>query len=107
MTTIVPAIGTTCLGIVIGWLVRYFIRRFKKFSPSILSSVITIILGGAALKFLSVDKSTLWFYPIGLLIGFVVYQVIVMFLFPRSGGGSGSAAKPPGNPFSDNDPRCY
>lgn len=74
----IPAIGATALGIVVGWLVRYFIRRFTTWTPSILGSVITITLGGAAIKFLDNDKTVLWFYPIGLLIGFVIYQIIVM-----------------------------
>ena len=73
----VPAIGATSLGVVIGWLVRYFIRRFDTFGPTILGSVISIALGGAVLKFLEADKSVWWFYPIGLLVGFIIYQIIV------------------------------
>jgi hypothetical protein len=85
MQNVVPPIGATSLGIVIGWLVRYFIRRFKTFTPSVLSSVLSIVLGGAAIKFLAADKTVWWFYPIGLLIGFIVYQVIVMVLLrPRT-----------------------
>jgi hypothetical protein len=76
MPIVIPAIGATSLGIVIGWLVRFFIWRFKTFSPSVLSSVISILLGGAVTKFLSHDENVWWFYPIGLLIGFVVYQII-------------------------------
>jgi uncharacterized membrane protein YfcA len=73
---IIPALGATALGITIGWLVRYFIRRFDKFGPMALGSVVSIILGGAVIKFLEADKSVWWFYPIGLLLGFVIYQII-------------------------------
>jgi hypothetical protein len=72
----VSEIGSTSLGVVIGFLVRYFIRRFNSFSASVLSSVITIILGGAVIKFIEADKTVWWFYPIGLLLGFVAYQII-------------------------------
>ena len=84
MTFNVPAIGSTSLGIVIGWLVRYFLFRFKKFDRNVLSSVVTILLGGVVLKFLSTDKSVIWFYPIGLLIGFVVYTVTAVIAIRKS-----------------------
>ena len=73
---VIPAVGATCLGIVIGWLVRYFIRRFETFNPQILGSVVSILLGGAVVRFLEADKTVWWFYPIGLLLGFIVYSVI-------------------------------
>src|SRR5437763_16976236 len=99
LMNIVPAIGAASLGIVIGWLVRYFIRRFDRFGPAVLCSVISIMLGGAVIKFLEADKSTWWFYHICLLLGFVIYQIIVAVY------ASGTA--PTGVPrFSDrNDPR--
>jgi hypothetical protein len=80
----IVSIGVTCLGVVIGWLVRYFIRRFKTFGPGALSSVVSILLGGTVAKFLTVDKTTIWFYPVGLLVGFVAYQVIGMILLRGS-----------------------
>jgi hypothetical protein len=90
------ATGATCLGAVIGWLVRYFIRRFDRFGPAALGSVISIILGGAAVKFLEADRSVWWFYPIGLFVGFVIYQLIVSF-DGRGGGGGGQSGG--GNPL--------
>src|SRR4051812_13252283 len=78
MPNVIPAIGATCLGIVVGWLVRYFIRRFDKFTPSVFGSLISILLGSAVMKVLTADKMTWWFYPIGLLLGFIAYQVIAM-----------------------------
>lgn len=104
MPHIVVPIGVTCLGVVVGWLVRYFIRRFKKFAPGVLSSLLSIILGGAVLKFLAVDNVTIWYYPIGLLAGFVAYQVIVMYLL-RDTGSSGGAKGSLADRFRPDEPR--
>lgn len=76
MSITVPELGSASLGIVMGWLVRYFIRRFEKFSPAAFSSVVSILVGGVVVKFLGTEQNILWFYPIGLLIGFVIYHVI-------------------------------
>ena len=97
MAHIVVPVGVTCLGIVVGWLVRYFIRRFKSFGVGGLGSLLSIVVGGAVLKFLSVDNVTIWYYPIGLFVGFVIYQVIVMFLIHGDGthsGGGNSSSEP-------------
>jgi len=77
MQSIIPAIGSTSLGIVVGFLVRYFIRRFSKCTPAALGSIISIAVGVTAVKFLAETPTVWWFYPIGLLIGFALY-----FIFP-------------------------
>jgi hypothetical protein len=107
MLQYVPAIGSTCLGVVVGFLVRFFIRRFDSFGATALGSVITIILGGAVIKFLETDKSVWWFYPIGLLVGFIAYQIIVMVIMkPKNGGGGGGGPTFPNFPsLPKDDPR--
>jgi hypothetical protein len=65
--------GTTCLGIFIGYLAMYFVRRFTTFSPQVFGSLLSVVVGGAVLKFLGADRDAWWFYPIGLLIGLVLY----------------------------------
>jgi hypothetical protein len=114
MTFNLPAIGGTSLGIVVGWLVRYFIRRFSTFGPAVLSSVLMMVFGGAVIKFLGEDKNAWWFYPIGLLIGFTIYQIIVMVLLRNKRtrrGGLDEAAFEVGpsetrkGALSDNEPR--
>lgn len=95
----VAATGATCLGIVIGWLVRYFIRRFNAFNPQVLGSVVSILAGGVVVKFLEADKTVWWFYPIGLFIGFVLYTAVAVILakkFPDEGVVFGR--KPPEGP---------
>ena len=73
---IIAQIGATCLGILIGYLVGFFIRRFKTFTPVTLSSVVSIILGVVVIRFLEVELSVWWFYPIGLLIGFIAQTIV-------------------------------
>jgi len=98
----VPAIGATSLGVVVGWLVRYFVPRFETFNAAILTSVISIGLGGVVIKFLENDKTVLWYYPIGLLIAFVAYQIIAMITVrqERRDGDKGPLPK-----FDPHDPR--
>ena len=92
----IPAVGATSLGVVIGWLVRYFIRRFTKFTPMVFGSLVSIVLGGATIKFLDADKTVWWFYPIGLLIGFVLYHFgsIISDFFSSPPGSGGNVPKP-------------
>jgi hypothetical protein len=70
---VVPIVGCISLGIVIGWLTRYFIYRFKEFNSQILSSVVMLLVGGTVVRFLEEDATIWWYYPIGLLAGFIIY----------------------------------
>jgi hypothetical protein len=77
-TLIVQSIGSTCLGIVMGWLVRYFLFRYEKFNPKILGATVSILLGGVVIKFIgnSSQEIVFWFYPIGVFLGFIAYTII-------------------------------
>ena len=70
--------GALCLGIVIGWLVRYFLNRLREYTVQSLASIVTILVGGTITKFLDSDPFSLGtrVYPIGLLIGILVYPLI-------------------------------
>ena len=105
MSNIVPALGSTSLGIVIGWLIRYFIRRFKKFTPSILSSVISLAFGGVAIKFLDADRTVVWFYPIGVLLGFVAYHIIATSNIKQEATFAKPLAHPPKRGFGTRSSR--
>jgi NhaP-type Na+/H+ or K+/H+ antiporter len=72
-----PLIGSICLGIVMGWLVRYFLARFEQFNAKILGSVASVLCGGIVLRFLGNDLFyAVTGYPIGLLIGVVAYPIL-------------------------------
>lgn len=71
----IQLIGGGCLGIVIAWLVRYFIQRFDEFTPRALTSVVSVVAGGAVLLFLQTEQSVLLVYPIGLVLGFMFYPL--------------------------------
>ena len=105
MSHVVAAIGATCLGIVVGWLVRYFIRRFTSFSAASLTSVVSIVAGGAAIKFLGKDNSVWWYYPIGLFLGFAIYQVIAMVSVARERADAGKSL--PLIKFSKDNPTYF
>lgn len=80
------ALGSFCFGVVLGWLVRYFIKRFKSFTPKTLSSIVSVMSGGVVIRFLGAGEFAWWFYPIGLLAGFVLYSVLALWAigFPIS-----------------------
>jgi hypothetical protein len=74
----IAAIGSVCFGIVVGWIIRYFLFRFDKFNIKILGSTLSIIAGGAVIGFFSKidpDKTVVWYYPIGLLLGLILYSI--------------------------------
>jgi hypothetical protein len=94
----IPALGSTCMGLVIGWLIRYFIRRFKSFNTKALGSVVSIIAGGAIVHFLQADSTARWFYPIGLALGFIVYSLIAVLAGSAKEGALYSMTTPSDGP---------
>jgi|ERR1700739_226267 len=72
----VSVVGSTSFGLVIGWLVRFFLYRMKSFNPKVLSSIVSVIAGGAAIKLFAHNSDLVWWYTIGLFLGFVVYSVV-------------------------------
>ena len=87
------------LGAVIGWLVVYFVRKYKEYNPKVLRDSMVLLLGGGCMDFLLslIDKQAALYafsaYLIGLAIAFFlhwIYQLIVAkitapkFMDPRS-----------------------
>ena len=87
------------LGAVIGWLVVYFVRKYKEYNPKVLRDSMVLLLGGGCMDFLLslIDKQVALYafaaYLIGLAIAFFlhwIYQLIVAkitapkFMDPRS-----------------------
>jgi putative flippase GtrA len=69
-------IASACIGFVIGYLLMYFLPRLTTFSPKVLRSLISVILGGTVAGFLGKLSNNipvvLSLYLIGLFVGFVV-----------------------------------
>lgn len=87
------------LGAVIGWLMVYFVRKYKKYNPKVLRDSMVLLLGGGCMDFLLslIDKQVAIYafvaYLIGLSTAFFlhwIYQFIVAkitapkFMDPRS-----------------------
>lgn len=104
---IMAAVGAVSIGAVIGWLVRYFIRRFRSFTPKSLGAVTSVILGGVVVKMFTIDSNIWWMYCIGVAVGFLIIYPGIAFFAIRSGGsdsGEDSDKKhdknlPPGGRF--------
>jgi hypothetical protein len=86
-------LGPLLLGASVGWTVYYFMRRFKKANPAVLTATLAAFLGGPALNFLSqlsksADGAELQsHYFLGLGIGFFSYAGYVGLLVLLSGLG--------------------
>lgn len=74
------------LGAVIGWLVVYFVRKYKEYNPKVLRDSMVLLLGGGCMDFLLflIDKQVAIYafaaYLIGLATAFFlhwIYQFIV------------------------------
>jgi ABC-type transport system involved in multi-copper enzyme maturation permease subunit len=72
----VVALGTVSLGVVIGTLVGFYVGEAKELTRRVVTSAISIFAGAGVLaifQFLGAYSSAgheVWFYPIGLAIGF-------------------------------------
>jgi hypothetical protein len=83
--TLFISAGCMCLGLTIGWLVRFFVEKYKEYDAKILNSTVTVFFGGcvvAFLKWIAKDANTnllvpASFYLIGLPIGMLVLYPMV------------------------------
>lgn len=84
---LLAAIGMSCLGFVIAYLCMYFVVRLKEHTVAGLSGVAGVLVGGVVGKFLTANTSagpdSIWWYPIGLLIGLVAW-VLLRVVDPES-----------------------
>lgn len=79
-------IAPLSVGAVVGWLIFYFIRRYNKFTPSMLVATIAAILGGDGISSLALMGERfgsrdfhLW-YLAGVAAGFFVYGIYVLLV---------------------------
>ena len=90
----VAATGLACLGAVICFLCLYFVARLKTHTVSALGGVVGILLGGVVGKFLTANthqQDAIWWYPIGLAIGLILW-IAVRFLGSAIAGVPGLGA---------------
>lgn len=68
------AIGTLSLGVFLGYMAWYFATRVTDKWIDSFAAVAGILFGGVVLAFIGgAAEQTRWFYPIGLVIGWLIY----------------------------------
>lgn len=74
------------IGAVAGWIIFYFIRRYKKFTPSMLVATLAALAGGDGISSLTVmgerfgnQSFHLWYF-IGVGISFFLYAIYVLLI---------------------------
>jgi len=98
----VQPVGVFCLGLFVGYVAWYFAVRMPrdKFSIDGLTAFVGVFAGGAVVKlledYLSKDADA-WWYPIGLLAGFLLY---VLFRVANKLVGDGGDGDDPVFPTS-------
>ncbi|MGY4289150.1 putative membrane protein [Bradyrhizobium sp. LM2.7] len=67
------AVGITLLGFIIGMLVGFFVQETDEWTRSAMAASVAVLTGAgvvALLRYGAPDPQGVWFYPIGLVIGF-------------------------------------
>ncbi|MDQ3877761.1 MAG: hypothetical protein M3290_05355, partial [Actinomycetota bacterium] len=87
----VESVGIFCLGLFLGYLGWYFVVRLGagQVSADTFASVVGVFVGGAVLALLKeflIVKTDVWWYPIGLVCGFLAY-VIARWINAKTPGG--------------------
>ena len=79
-------LAPSLIGAVVGWIIFYFIRRYKKFTPSVLITTLAAIIGGDAISFLITMGEHfgnrdfhLWYFA-GVGTGFFLYGIYVLLV---------------------------
>src|ERR1700738_3407346 len=79
---LVPVIGATLLGFIVGIQVGFFTQEAKNWTRSAMTGTVGVLAGAgtlAILRFGAPDPQSAWFYPIGLVIGYgfgTIWEVI-------------------------------
>ena len=101
----IPQIGTLATGLIVGYLVLFCVRRFKKFDAAVFAALLGAIFAGGAVTFLKGQGELVFYYPIGVVAGMVCYMVLAIILMliaggsdDGGGGGGGGSGGRPGRP---------
>lgn len=75
-------LGVTCVGIFVGYLCMFFVARFKNHSVKQFVAIIVALFSGTVMSFLVANigdndeySTTIWRYPIGLVIGLILWML--------------------------------
>jgi hypothetical protein len=91
----INAVGPICIGMVVGWMLYFFMRMYRLFSPKTLAATLTAIAGGPVLTFLekltggnNASPNIGLYYFLGVAIGFFAYAIYagilsMMFAFGK------------------------
>jgi hypothetical protein len=74
----VPGTGAFCLGFFVGYLAWYFVVRLRSYGPGPLMGIIAAVAGTVVMAFIQADevgRGARWWYPIGLMAGWVLFSV--------------------------------
>jgi len=81
----------TCLGIVMAYVSMYFISRLEKHTVAGLAGIAGVLLGGVVGQFLvehtPASSDTIWWYPIGLLLGLLFWGVVRFIIAAAAASG--------------------
>ncbi len=80
LNTYGPYIGSLSYGVVIGWLTMYYLRKVEKKTIAGFGTIISVIAGGGVLKLFEKLAETWWLYPIGLILGIIVYITVALLM---------------------------
>jgi phosphotransferase system glucose/maltose/N-acetylglucosamine-specific IIC component len=73
----IEALGILALGVFLGYMAWYFATRVTDSWMDSFAAVAGVLFGGVVLAFLGGTSSdSRWWYPIGLVIGWVIYVVL-------------------------------
>ncbi|MCI0345986.1 MAG: hypothetical protein L0221_11175 [Chloroflexi bacterium] len=73
-------IGTLALGVFLGYMAWFFATRVTTNWMTSFSSVVGVLFGGVVLTFLGgAGSDGLTFYPIGLVVGWIIYALLKKF----------------------------
>lgn len=78
----IPAVGATLLGFVVGMLVGFFAQEAKEWNRSAVTAAVSVLTAAGALvllRFGAPDSHGVWFYPVGLVVGFGFGTIWIAF----------------------------
>lgn len=97
-----PHVSVFIIGVIVGYFGFYFLRRLQNFTMGDFGSFVGILFGGGAVSFIlkqalaKDDQQLIWYYPIGMAAGLVIYGIILIVLSILTGGDDGGPGAGPG-----------